>query len=183
MINFWPSQAALTLAGATVTAAADPVTGAVTLTSAGPITLALSGLATLANTGFTSGTTGPGGAVDCGLTTGYKAATATAGAGVSSLDFSTAAGALASLDTLDAALKTVSTARGSLGAYQNRFASTIASLQTTTENLTASRSRIQDADFAKETASLSRAQVLQQAGTAILAQANQSAQGVLSLLR
>jgi flagellin len=70
-----------------------------------------------------------------------------------------------------------------MGAFQNRFESTIVSLQTTNENLTASRGRIKDADFAKETSNLSRSQVLQQAGTAMLAQANQSAQGVLSLLR
>jgi len=114
---------------------------------------------------------------------GNTAATATVGAGVSSLDLTTAAGAQAALATLDSAINTINTTRGSLGAYQNRFESTIASLQTTTENLTASRGRIKDADFAKETSNLSRAQVLQQAGTAMLAQANQSTQGVLSLLR
>jgi flagellin len=66
---------------------------------------------------------------------------------------------------------------------QNRFTSTIENLATTTENLTASRSRIQDADFAQETANLSRSQILQQAGTAMVAQANQLPQGVLALLR
>ncbi len=161
--------------------------GKLTLTSAtnGGIEIVTKGTATEANTSFALGKTTIAGAglSASNLTAGYKAATATAGAGVSSLDFSTAEGALASLDTLDAALNTVSKARGALGAYQNRFESTVASLQTTNENLTASRSRIRDADFAKETASLSRAQVLQQAGTAILAQANQSSQGVLSLLR
>ena len=70
-----------------------------------------------------------------------------------------------------------------MGAYQNRFASTIANLQTTAENLTASRSRIQDADFAAETANLTRAQILQQAGTAMLAQANAIPNNVLTLLR
>ena len=85
--------------------------------------------------------------------------------------------------SIDAAIGQINTSRGSLGAYQNRFESTVASLQTTTENLTASRGRIRDADFAKETANLSRSQILQQAGTAMLAQANQSSQGVLSLLR
>lgn len=123
------------------------------------------------------------GAAASGLTAGYTAASATVGAGISSLDFSTTAGAQAALVTIDAAINTVNTTSASLGAYQNRFASTITSLQTTTENLTTSRSRIQDADFAQESANLSRAQVLQQAGTAMLAQANQSAQGVLSLLR
>ena len=66
---------------------------------------------------------------------------------------------------------------------QNRFSSVVANLSSTTENLSAARSRIQDADFAKESAQLSRNQILQQAGTAMLAQANQSSQGVLSLLR
>jgi flagellin len=84
---------------------------------------------------------------------------------------------------VDAALTTVSSLRSTFGAVQNRFESTIANLSATTENLTASRSRTQDADFAAETASLTRAQILQQAGMAMLAQANQLPQNVLSLLR
>lgn len=70
-----------------------------------------------------------------------------------------------------------------MGAIQNRFESVIQNLQTSSENLSAARGRIVDADFAKETANLSRAQILQQAGTAMVAQANQLPQGVLSLLR
>jgi flagellin len=85
--------------------------------------------------------------------------------------------------SVDAALTTVSSLRSTLGAIQNRFESTITNLTTASENLTASRSRIQDADFAMETANLTRAQILQQAGTAILAQANAVPQNVLSLLR
>jgi len=161
--------------------------GKLTLTSAtnGGIEIVTKATATEVNTSFALGkTTIAGAGLSAGnLTAGYKAATATAGAGLSSLDFTSSAGALAALDTIDAAINTIAKTQGALGAYQNRFESTIASLQTTTENLTASRSRIKDADFAKETAALSRAQVLQQAGTAILAQANQSSQGVLSLLR
>jgi len=84
---------------------------------------------------------------------------------------------------MDAALNSVNASRADLGAVQNRFGSVVANLQTTSENLSASRSRIKDTDFAKETAELSRTQILQQAGTAMLAQANQSSQGVLSLLR
>ena len=91
--------------------------------------------------------------------------------------------AQAALGVVDAALTQVNASRANLGAYQNRFESTIANLQTTSENLTASRSRIQDADFASETASLTRAQILQQAGTAMLAQANSLPQQVLSLLK
>jgi len=84
---------------------------------------------------------------------------------------------------IDSALTAVSNVRSSLGAIQNRFESTINNLQTVSENLSASRSRILDADFAAETANLTRAQILQQAGTAILAQANSVPQNVLSLLR
>ncbi len=102
---------------------------------------------------------------------------------VADLDVSTVAGANAALKTIDAALNQINSNRASLGAIQNRFASTIANLQSTTENLSASRSRIQDTDFAAETANLTRGQILQQAGTAMLAQANSLPNGVLSLLR
>lgn len=102
---------------------------------------------------------------------------------VATLDISTAANAQVAIRTLDEALKTINNSRGDLGAMQNRFSSTIATLQTTSENLSASRSRIQDADFAAETANLTRGQILQQAGTAILAQANSLPNNVLSLLR
>jgi flagellin len=105
------------------------------------------------------------------------------GTTISALDISTVSGANAAITSADAALTTINSSRASLGAYQNRFSSVIASLQTTSENLTASRSRIQDADFAAETASLTRNQVLQQAGVAILSQANALPQQVLSLLR
>ena len=93
------------------------------------------------------------------------------------------AGANTALASVDSALSAVSTSRAALGAIQNRFSSTIDNLHVTSENLSASRSRIQDADFAMETANLSRAQVLQQAGTAMIAQANQLPQQVLALLR
>ena len=99
------------------------------------------------------------------------------------MDISTAAGATAALDVIDSALSQINSGRADLGAVQNRFSSTISNLQSTSENLTASRSRIQDADFAQETANLSRAQVLQQAATAMLSQANQLPQQVLQLLR
>ena len=110
-------------------------------------------------------------------------AIAATGTAISAVDISTVAGANAALSAVDAALMTVATNRATLGAIQNRFSSTIENLQTSGENLSASRSRIQDADFAAETANLSRAQVLQQAGTAMIAQANQLPSQVLSLLR
>lgn len=102
---------------------------------------------------------------------------------VASMDLSTAGGAQSALSVIDAALATINSSRGDLGAIQNRFSSAIANLQTTSENLSAARGRIQDADFAAETANLSRTQILQQAGTAMLAQANSLPQNVLSLLR
>ena len=80
-------------------------------------------------------------------------------------------------------LPAIDTSRATLGAIQNRFTTTISNLQSSIENQSAARSRITDADFAMETANLSRNQILQQAGTAMLAQANQSTQSVLKLLQ
>ncbi len=87
------------------------------------------------------------------------------------------------LDTLDTQITAVSAARGELGAFQNRMEHTIANLGVAVENLSASESRIRDTDMAMEMTSFSKSQILSQAGTAMLAQANQSSQGVLSLLR
>lgn len=87
------------------------------------------------------------------------------------------------LKALDAALATVDALRSDLGAIQNRFESAITNLQTTSNNLASAQSRIQDADYSVEVANMTRAQILQQAGTSVLAQANQIPQGVLSLLR
>ncbi|HFJ9556200.1 TPA: flagellin [Stenotrophomonas maltophilia] len=84
---------------------------------------------------------------------------------------------------MDAALNSINSARADLGAIQNRFTSVVANLNTSSENMSAARSRIRDVDYASETAELTRNQILQQAGTAMLAQANQSSQNVLSLLR
>ncbi|MBL8473081.1 MAG: flagellin [Rhodocyclaceae bacterium] len=111
-----------------------------------------------------------------------QAATVSAGAGVATLDLTTVSGAQTAIQTLDSALQTINNARADLGALQNRFTSSISNLQTTSDNLSSARSRIQDADFAAETANLSRAQILQQAGTAMLAQANSAPQTVLKLL-
>lgn len=102
---------------------------------------------------------------------------------VSTVDVGTAAGASNAIGIIDGAVASIDNIRAGLGAVQNRFTSTISNLNSIAENVSASRSRIVDTDFAAETASLSRNQVLQQAGTAILAQANQLSQNVLSLLR
>ena len=87
------------------------------------------------------------------------------------------------LDALDKELSQVDSLRSELGAVQNRFESTIANLNNTVTNLSAARSRIEDADYATEVSNMTRAQILQQAGTAVLAQANQVPQTMLSLLR
>lgn len=97
--------------------------------------------------------------------------------------FATPTVAAATIDTVDAAIKSVSSARADLGAVQNRFESTINSLQVSAENLSAAKSRIADTDMAAEMVKYTAANILQQAGTAMLAQANQSGQGVLQLLR
>ncbi|MBL8328409.1 MAG: flagellin [Rubrivivax sp.] len=102
---------------------------------------------------------------------------------IAAVDISTVTGATNALNVIDSALSQVNSGRADLGAVQNRFQATIANLEVFTENLSASRSRILDADFAKETAALSRAQVLQQAANAMVAQANQMPQQVLALLR
>jgi flagellin len=152
-----------------VYAEADATTGAVSLynVSGGNTVIAFAGAsATTATTGLTAATT-----------------TATTVAGFSGVDISTKAGADAAIASMDSALSALNAGRADLGAYQNRFSSAISNVQTTAENLTASRSRIVDTDFASETAALSRNQVLQQAGTAMLAQANAMPQSVLSLLR
>ncbi len=102
---------------------------------------------------------------------------------VKDIDISTQDGATAALNSIDEALKSISINRAELGAVQNRLEATINNLTSTSTNTVASRSRIQDADFAAETTNLARSQILTQAAQAMLAQANQSQQGVLQLLR
>jgi len=118
-----------------------------------------------------------------GLTAGFRTSTATAGAGVSTIDLSTASGSQTALSTLDKAINTITDMRASMGAYQNRLTASVANLEVSSMNLQASRSRILDTDYAKETTNLAKSQIIQQAATAMLAQANQSAQSVLSLLK
>ena len=111
---------------------------------------------------------------------------AIAGAGVTgtaTFNPTAGSGASAGIDAIDLAIKTVSSTRADLGAIQNRFDHTINNLNVAVENLTASESRIRDADMAQEMVQYTRNQILSQAGTAMLAQANQASQGVLSLLR
>ncbi|GAA4015288.1 flagellin [Actimicrobium antarcticum] len=184
-----------------VSATADAVTGKVTLSAADGRDIALGAGFTAANSGLTGGATtkgtvkldstssvginiSGGNVAYAGLAAGAVTASSTSTiSSIASIDLSTATGATNALSAIDGALATINSSRASLGAVQNRFASVVTSLQTTSENLSASRSRIQDTDFASETAKLTRGQILQQAGTAILAQANSLPNGVLSLLR
>ena len=102
---------------------------------------------------------------------------------VSSIDIGTQSGANSAIDVVDGALAYIDDLRATLGAVQNRFESTISNLKNVSENISAARSRIMDADFAEETANLTRAQILQQAGLAMLAQANVTPQSALTLLQ
>ncbi len=142
----------------------DTATTVTLVSTSGNITIG--GTAATADTGLTAATT------NAASQTGFAA-----------LDLNTTAGADTAITQMDAALEAVNSARAELGAIQTRFESAVASVQTTSENLSAARSRIRDADFAAETANLTRAQILQQAGVAMLSQANAAPQNVLSLLR
>jgi flagellin len=155
---------------ATGTAAAAKTTYArVTLQSDKSFTLegGSDGNANFEKLGFKTGTYG-------GVDNGVK---------VANIDISTQAGAQVALTALDSALKTVSMNQAKLGAFQNRLDAVVANLNEVNQNMSASRSRIQDTDYASETTNLAKSQIIQQAATAMLAQANQSAQGVLSLLK
>ncbi|MCR1805779.1 flagellin [Stenotrophomonas geniculata] len=122
---------------------------------------------------------------ETGLSEGSSAnyAAGKAATGFADMDISSVKGADNAILAMDAALNSINSARADLGAIQNRFTSVVANLNTSSENMSAARSRIRDVDYASETAELTRNQILQQAGTAMLAQANQSSQNVLSLLR
>ncbi|HWJ94229.1 MAG TPA: flagellin [Telluria sp.] len=133
------------------------------------------------STSFTTTTTAAGITATTGTTTSQLSSVASID--VTSMTSGIPTGANNALKIIDSALANISNARASLGAVQNRFTNTISNLQATSENLSAARSRIQDTDFAAETASMTRGQILQQAGTAMLAQANSLPNGVLSLLR
>ena len=102
---------------------------------------------------------------------------------IDQVDISTREGATKAISSVDAALAQIDTMRGDLGAVQNRFESTISNLANVSENLSAARSRIMDADIAQETSAMTKNNILQQAGVSILAQANQAPQLALSLLK
>jgi flagellin len=161
--------------GGTAKLGADAaLTSAATLTSGGTDSANIVGQLTLS--GSKGAITMSGTTTDFDVTTSSKSA-------LSAMKVTSAADAKAALATIDAALDKITSARGDLGAYQNRFESVVANLQVTSENLSSSRSRIMDADFASETASLTKSQILQQSGIAMLAQANSIPQNVLALLQ
>ena len=151
------------------------------------------GTATSAATVATGGTAVTMGYISMNSDKGFSLGSVTANNGVaagpatlnsvSSIDVSTVDGSNKALKILDSALASVNSQRATFGALQSRFETAVSNLESTSENLSASRSRIQDTDFASETAKLTRGQILQQAGTAMLAQANSLPNGVLSLLR
>ncbi|MCP3907262.1 MAG: flagellin [Oceanicoccus sp.] len=131
-----------------------------------------------------TGTSGGGSLTDgSGTLTAATVETLEAANRVSAIDISTAAGAQSAIETLDASIQTIDDGRADLGAIQNRLESTISNLTSISENVAAARSRVQDADFAQETAALTRNQILQQAGISVLSQANSLPQQVLSLLQ
>ena len=169
--------------GANIAAAINTISSTTNVTAtadaAGKVTLTnVSGSTTVVAFAGASATT-----ATTGLTAGTTAVTTATSAGFANLDISNTANADFAIAAMDSALSALNAGRADLGAYQNRFSSAIANVQTTAENLSASRSRIVDTDFAAETATLSRNQVLQQAGTAMLTQANAMPQSVLALLR
>ena len=118
-----------------------------------------------------------------GLDADSYTASSSSGSGVGSVNLNTSTGSQSALTTLDRAINVITDMRAAMGAYQNRLIAAISNLENTSMNLSASRSRILDTDYAKETTNLAKAQIIQQAATAMLAQANQSAQSVLALLK
>lgn len=120
--------------------------------------------------------------ISVNLSSGTGASFGASGLGVGTVDISTVAGASGALTAIDTAISSIGAQRAELGALQNRFQSTIRNLANVSENLSAARSQIKDTDFAKETAELTRNQIIQQASTTVLSQANQRPQSALSLL-
>jgi len=177
-----------------INGAAVPITSATTglthenggLTGGGRVETVLRSAVSLSSNsaaGITVAGNTAAGLTAAGFSAGNTAATSTQGAGVSSVDLTTASGAQAALSVLDRAINTVTDYRASMGAYQNRLSATISNLDITSMNMQASRSRILDTDYAKETTNLAKSQIITQAATAMLAQANQSSQSVLALLK
>ena len=161
----------LGIPAAAIGAATAPVTtyGKVQLVSDNKFTVAAgsSGTSTLENLGFNVGTYG-------GANNGLK---------INQIDVSSQSGAQSAITAIDAAISTVSAIQSNVGAYENRLSSTVTNLQSMNTNMSSSRSTIQDTNYSTTTTALARSQIISQAATAMLAQANQSGQTVLSLLK
>jgi flagellin len=155
-----------TAGGLAITAAGTTYRGSVSLTAGAQITIAGTSAADLGAVGLAAATT-----------------SLSANSTLSQQNVQTVAGANKTIESVDSALATVSAFQSQLGAIQNRFTAAVGNLQSTAQNLTQSRSTIQDADFAAETANLTQSQVLEQAGISVLAQANQQPQLILKLLQ
>jgi flagellin len=168
VISIGVTASAVTAAATTNTGTTSDYTSKLTLSTNQANGITLGGTTGLASTGQTAG---------------YQASVTSQGTSVSNINLATAAGAQAALSTLDTAINTITDSRAAMGAYQNRLTASISNLETTSMNLQASRSRILDTDYAKETTNLAKSQIITQAATAMLAQANQSAQSVLALLK
>jgi flagellin len=159
------------------------ITGLTGTTASSTTTYSAVTLSSSGSDGITIGDLDGLSATATGFTVGYTAASTSIGTGVSGIDLTTASSSQDALTTLDLAIDTITDSRAAMGAYQNRLTASIANLETTSMNLSASRSRILDTDYAKETTNLAKSQIIQQAATAMLAQANQSGQSVLALLK
>lgn len=154
--------------------ATGALSGGNSVTVMGQVTLDSAKSYSVTQSAISSGLFGNGAATNVGASSLQK---------VQALDVTTVANANKAIRIADAALTLINGQRAAFGALQNRFTATISNLQTASENMQAARSRIQDADFAQETSNLTRSQILQQAGTAMLAQANSLPNNVLSLLK
>jgi flagellin len=178
--NIVATQSVTLGAGGAGTGASAGVATSTGVTTYGKVTLTDSDPVTITDVGVAGGSTALG--FTSGEATGLSQTSSGATATLANQDVLTVADANSTISSVDAALSTVSAFQSQLGAIQNRFTAAVSNLQTTSQNLTQSRSTIEDADFAQETANLTQAQVLEQAGISVLAQANQQPQLILKLL-
>ena len=169
---------ALNQTGGTLDAAAFGLNGSFVGTSLGKLTLT-----STSSSGITVDDDASGVVMGFANKAGMDTTATGSGVAISTASVATVTGANDTITAVDNALTTINSIRSDLGSYQSRFESVVANLQTTSENLAASRSRIVDADFAAETANLTKSQILQQSGIAMLAQANAIPQNVLALLQ
>jgi flagellin len=170
------------IAGGTTTTATDSAGATPVANNSTTITGRLDVSNAVLDVDFSSLSVTGTGALNGATTSNAVLDTTTSLSSVANIDVSTAGGSQSAIDVIDAALQQIGNERAELGAVQNRFSQTIGNLANIQENASASRSRIMDTDYATETAVMTKNQILQQAGTSILAQANQIPQAAISLL-